>query len=348
MLTESRSVPSSNWHADKAPDPAADPLTWVLTDGTIGMQVQCLGLAKAAGLTPVIKRIHPSLILRACPNIGRLPFVSATAGGDPIVQPWPDVVISCGRRTAGAAIAIRRLVRDMAPDHRTPLLAHIQDPRIDPGSFDLLIVPAHDPAKGPTVVNTLGSLNPHEPARLQEAAAALDPGLHDLPRPRIAVNVGGSNKRYDFSEDAVAQFVTHLRNLAGTTGGSLLVATSRRTDARTRKALADGLADLPGTVWTGEGSNPYLGFLGMADAIVVTSDSVNMVSEACATGKPVMVATIEAETGRLAIFHEKLREAGMTRPFNGRLEVYNYEPLNETGRVGALLRDMLRDRGLVG
>lgn len=322
-----------------------DDLAWVLTDGTIGMQVQCLGLATAAGLTPIVKRIEPSLLLRLFPRLGEIPGIAASAGGDPLTPPWPDVVISCGRRTAGAALAIRRKASaDAAHAAAPPLLAHIQDPRIDPNVFDLLVVPLHDPARGPTVVNTLGALNPHDPARLAAAAEALDPVIQDLSRPRVAVSVGGSNKRYDFSGEAVARFVSDLRHLAQSSGAALLVATSRRTDSETRKALAEGLADVPGWVWTGEGENPYLGFLGLADAIVVTSDSVNMVSEACATGKPVMVASVETETGRLAAFHDRLRDAGLTRPFAGELEVYNYEPLNETARVGELLREKLSAR----
>lgn len=313
-------------------------LCWVLTDGTVGMRIQCLGLAEAAGLTPVIKRIHPSLLLRVCPAAGVLPGVPATAGGDPIAPPWPDVVISCGRRTAGAALAVRRLAGG------APFLAHIQDPRIDPGRFDMLIVPEHDPARGDNVVTTLGALNPQDPETLRQAAGAWQVEVADLPRPLVAVNVGGSNKRYDFSPDAVARFVADLRTLAETTGGALLVATSRRTDAATREALTQGLRDVPGIVWTGEGENPYLAFLHLADALVVTSDSVNMASEACATGKPVHIATVEPESGRIADFHTRLRAAGCARPFAGHLETWHYEPLRETSRVGAMLAEKLEMR----
>ena len=243
--------------------------TWILTDGTVGMRIQCLGLAKAAGLTPIIKRIHPSLLLRALPALGTVPGVPAAAGGDPMAEPWPDVVISCGRRTAGAAIAVKRLSGGRA------FLAHIQDPRLDPRRFDLLVVPEHDPTRGPNVVTTLGALNPHDPAILADAARQWEIEAAGLPRPYVAVMVGGSNKRYDFSPDAVARFVRQLRQVAND-GAGLLVATSRRTDAATRAALKDGLADLPALVWDGEGENPYLGFLALADALIVTSDSVNM------------------------------------------------------------------------
>lgn len=313
-------------------------LCWILTDGTVGMRIQCLGLADAAGLTPVIKRIHPSWLLRALPVAGTLPGVAATAGGDPIAEPWPDVVISCGRRTAGAALAVRRRAGGR------PFLAHIQDPRIDPRHFDMLIVPEHDPARGDNVVTTLGALNPQAPEKLAEAAKPWLTEVADLPRPLIAVNVGGSNKRYEFSADAVARFVAELRGLSQSSGGSLLVTCSRRTDEATRKALTQGLADLPGVVWTGQGENPYLAFLHLCDALVVTSDSVNMASEACATGKPVHVATIEPETGRLAAFHERLRADGYTRPFAGHLESWTYEPLRETSRVGAILAERLAAR----
>ena len=96
-------------HGPPSTMPDQQPITWILTDGTAGMRIQCLGLAKAAGLTPIVKHIHPSLLLRALPSLGLLPGMAASAGGDPIEAPWPDVVISCGRRTAGAALAVRRL-----------------------------------------------------------------------------------------------------------------------------------------------------------------------------------------------------------------------------------------------
>ncbi|MEQ8817119.1 MAG: mitochondrial fission ELM1 family protein [Thalassobaculum sp.] len=319
---------------------AQQPLTWILTDGTVGMRIQCLGLAKAAGLTPIVKRIHPSLLLRALPVLGRVPGVPATAGGDPLVAPWPDVVISCGRRTAGAALAVKRLSGGRA------FVAHIQDPRLNPRHFDLLVVPEHDPTRGRNVVTTLGALNPHDPEILAQAARQWEVEAEGLRRPLVAVMVGGSNKRYDFSPDAVARFVAQLRDVADA-GAGLLVATSRRTDEATRAALRDGLAGRAAIVWTGDGENPYLGFLALADALVVTSDSVNMASEACATGKPVHIASVEPESGRLAAFHERLRAAGHSRPFAGRIETWSHPPLDETPRVGEILRRRLADAGLL-
>ncbi|AFX99449.1 hypothetical protein A1OE_1275 [Candidatus Endolissoclinum faulkneri L2] len=315
-----------------------DYLCWVLSDDIVGKHIQCLGLAAASGLNPVIKHIKPSWLLRAVPLIGQLASIIPTIDCKNIDKRWPEVIISCGRSTAGVALAVRCLATSQ------PFLAHIQDPHIHPRHFDMLIVPEHDQIRGENVITTFGSLNYQEPKQLTEAAKPWLTKVATLPRPLIAINVGGSNKRYNFSSKAVSRFVKDLRTMSQSTGGSLLVACSRRTSDTTKVALLNGLNDLPGIIWTGSGKNPYLAFLYLCEAFVVTSDSVNMISEACSTGKPLHVATIEQETGKLAAFHNRLRNEGYTRPFVGRLEHWTYKPLDETNRVGAIMKQRLAKR----
>ena len=72
-------------------------------------------------------------------------------------------------------------------------------------------------------------------------------------------------------------------------GCGLLVTASRRTGAANLAILREELS-LPGIYfWDGSGENPYHAFLAAADAFLVSVDSVNMVFEACFTGKPVYV-----------------------------------------------------------
>jgi hypothetical protein len=73
-------------------------------------------------------------------------------------------------------------------------------------------------------------------------------------------------------------------------------------------------------VWDGTGDNPYFAFLALSDAIVATEDSINMVTEAAGTGKPVYVQRLKGNSRRLARFHELMQERGATRPFEGKLE----------------------------
>jgi uncharacterized protein len=320
---------------------ASLPVTWILTDGTVGMEVQCAGLAAAVGVTSETRRIRPSALLRLLPGLGRLGLLPPAAGGDRLAPPWPDLLISCGRRTAGAAIWVRSRARGRC------LAVHIQDPRLDPALFDLLVVPEHDPTRGPNVVVTRGALNRLNPADLAREGARVSASVARLPRPLVAVNVGGSNKRYDFAAGRVRAFAAALAGFAERHGAGLMVATSRRTDAATRRILAETLPPDRAVVWTGEGANPYLGYLALAEALIVTSDSVNMVSEACSTGRPVYIASLEPEAGRLAAFHARLQADGLTRPFDGPLDHWDYTPLDETARVAAILRERLVARGFV-
>ena len=97
-------------------------------------------------------------------------------------------------------------------------------------------------------------------------------------------------------------------------------------------------------IWDGQGENPFFGILGLADSLIVTGDSVNMVSEAASTGKPVHVVDLKGGSGKFTRFHRSLRNAGITRPFAGTLERWDYEPLAETHRIAAEIRRRLGDR----
>jgi uncharacterized protein len=106
-------------------------------------------------------------------------------------------------------------------------------------------------------------------------------------------------------------------------------------------ALSRAIADVPHFVWDGTGDNPYFAFLGLADAIVVTEDSVNMVTEAAGTGKPVYVQALKGRSNRLSRFHRLMQERGATRPFAGRLESWSYAPINDTELVASAIRRAL-------
>jgi mitochondrial fission protein ELM1 len=124
----------------------------------------------------------------------------------------------------------------------------------------------------------------------------------------------------------------------------LLVTASRRTDAKIVAIVRQALAERPAEIWDGNGDNPYFGFLALADAFVVTADSVNMVCEAATTGKPVHVVELEGGSPKFTRFHGTLREAGVTRPFEGRLERWSYAALRDTERAATEIRRRLDAR----
>ena len=151
--------------------------------------------------------------------------------------------------------------------------------------------------------------------------------------------MGGERRGIELGAAYAKQLVESLRAMAAREGGSFMISSSRRTPASFRDAVVSGLADFPGHVWTGgdESGNPYAGYLGWADSLVVTPDSVNMLSEACATGRPVRTLVTAPLPAKLARLHTTLRSRNLLGDLDDRLPS-SFTPLRETQRVGLELR----------
>lgn len=304
-----------------------------LTDGHAGNVRQAQSLARALGAAPRDLVLRPRapwrwLAPRALPFAGRA-FGDAFAAL--LAQP-PAVAIGCGRQAALAT----RLLRA-----RGSRAVQILDPRIDPAHWDLVIAPDHDGLQGRNVVTLLGSLNPVDDAWLADARAAF-PAFAALPAPRTAVLVGGDSAHYAFDAAAFERLAARIDAAAG--GGSLLVTTSRRTPPGVVQALRARWSVRADTMlWCepSDGPNPYAGLLAWADRLACTPDSVNMLSEACATTAPVHVFEPERVDGRPRRFLDALLRRGRIRALDDAMAPFEAVPLRETARVAAELRTRL-------
>ena len=311
---------------------------WVVTDGKAGMESQCLGLAEALGITPQIKRLQPRFPWSHLPpQLWALPLCGLSPSGDRLAPPWPDLLIATGRATVAPALAIKR----QSP---STVVVQIQNPRAGAARFDLIIAPAHDRMTGPNILETTGALHRVTAKRLAEAAEAFRGRFASLPRPLIGVLIGGANRQYRMSAANADRLGALLAAAAETSGGGLAITPSRRTGAENLKRITAPLAGSATDIWDGTGENPYFGILALADALIVTSDSVNMVTEACATGKPVHVFDLEGGSAKFSRFHEALRRKGMTRPFTGDLGDpgdRTHTPPDDMARAAAAVRALL-------
>lgn len=306
----------------------ADANVWLLTDGKAGHANQCLGLAAALGVEPQTKRVAPRFPWsKLPPQLWLNPLRAADPDRDQLVAPWPDVVIAAGRQTVAPSLAIKS-----ASGGQT-FCVQIQDPVSARGRFDVIAAPRHDGLSGDNVVETSGALTGITEKLLQSAKERFADTLATLPRPLVAVLVGGSNGQYRMTEASTMALAEGLKRLAMDHGAGLAITASRRTGDENEARLRGGLAGTSWWFWDGRGDNPYLGLLAHADAIVVTADSVSMVSEACSTGKPVYVAELEGGADKFDRFHAHLRDRGMTRPFDGSLDEWSYDALRDTELV---------------
>ena len=282
---------------------------WVITDGKAGMEAQCVGVADALGLTYRRIRVTPRGPWWLLAPWGR-PQPSDRVGrpDSELGPPWPDIALATGRLSIPYLRAVRRLA---GPQMFTVVL---QDPRTGPKTADLIWVPEHDKLRGENVITTLTSAHAFTAQRLADLHANLPAEIAALPRPRIAVLLGGPNAIYKYGQSAIGRFESALAAIAETTA-SFMITPSRRTPEALRSAADRATERSPRVVWDGTGENPYGTYLAAADALIVTSDSINMTSEGCATGKPVFVFHADGGSAKFARFHSGLEAYGATSAF---------------------------------
>lgn len=302
---------------------------WTLSDGRAGNVRQAQALAAALHPAPQEWTLEARAPWRWwAPR--RSPG-SAHAFGDAFhlaLTDAPALAIGCGRQ---AALATRELRA------RGAFAVQILDPRLDPALWDLVIAPRHDALHGDNVITLAGSLHPVDDAWLLRARHGFPSLAFDAPQ--LALLVGGASAHAPFDARTFAPVLGRVHAWTMRTHGRVLATASRRTPDDVRTALRHALP-APHVAWTGEadGVNPYAGLLAWADIIVCTADSVNMLSEACATHAPVYIAGIDALQGRPRRFVDHLLELGRVRVLDDALAPFDVTPLRETARVAAQVR----------
>lgn len=258
--------------------------------GKAGDNTQVLALAEALGWPFETKTIT----YRSYELVTNLLLGGNLAGivkrdSSPLTPPWPDLVISAGRRNEPVA----RWIQGRAG--KPVRLVHFGRPWASPRCFDLIITtPQYGIPDDDNVLRNTLPLHRVTREQLDQAARHWSSRLGHLQPPYVAVLAGGHSGGFSFTAEKARSFMSRAGDLAKAMHGSLLVTTSARTPAAAVAAMKSAI-DLPAYFfeWPGAGAdNPYLGYLALADAFVITGDSISMLTEACATGKPVYISSV--------------------------------------------------------
>src|SRR5580658_2319855 len=303
---------------------------WILSEGLAGLQAQGLGLAEAAGLSAEVRVLTPGppwkwIAARLWPR--PLSVVAAS-----LRAPRPNLVIGCGGMAAAVLAALRG---------RSRPVVQVQNPRMDIGRFDLIVANLHDELTGPNVIVTRTALHRVTPERLAVEAGVWRDRFASLPRPLVAVLLGGSNGRYRLDVATGAKLAADLAAMMRRDKVGVMVTPSRRTDPAVTALIAEAIVPVGGYVWDQSGDNPYFGMLALADLIVVTQDSVSMISEAAATTAPVLVAELPGRSRRQGLFLKMMCDEDRVRLFDGRFSLWPVTPMNDTPEAAAIMRRRL-------
>lgn len=318
--------------------PFLKPVAWLLADNRTGTINQLRGIAKyLEGFDVVEKKIEYSWKIKFPNWMHSILGVPHTAGSEKGFEAFaPDLVLSAGRRTASTAIWLRKRFPNA-------VFVHQLNPATSFNHFDYVLLPKHDRAaskKNPKVVPYVGATHRFEPKMLADAKKEWAKEFKKCAKPRIVAIIGGSTTKRTFSVKDAEKLANILNKTKKDLKGSLLVTTSRRTGERQTEVLRN---TIDADYFYGVGDkrpNPYVGFLGTADLLVVTGESMSMLAEATATKKPLYIyAPKTLMIAKHQRFVDMLYAEGFAKPFGDKaLKPFTPKPAtNEANRIAKLL-----------
>ena len=315
-----------------------DIVCWTVSEGGMGMISQLEGLSEALGyptIHKVAKKRFPwGLMPRTFTwNI----FNQLSDKSDSFLPPWPDILLTCGRDAIPISLAIKKL-----SNNRT-FTVHTQHPRIDFGHFDMIIAPEHDNIKGPNVISSKWALHKITTAKLEKSRTEFQDMFAKYQPPYQIVLIGGNTNKYQMPINAMTHLINNIEDIKSKTQGSILVTPSYRTDRDQLSQLVDHFKD-NNQVYVHDLNNkhnPYITMLAIAENIFVTDDSVNMISEACYTEKPVYILKMlgQSDLTKPKIFTNQLVAEGIVRYYQSKIEQWKYSVIKEINALSKQVQD---------
>jgi mitochondrial fission protein ELM1 len=233
---------------------------------------------------------------------------------DPLEPPWPDLVISVGRRPSMAALWIQK-----QSGFRTRLVL-LGKPSGMMERFDLVIGSAE--VLLPPLPNAFRIRLPLlrvDPERVRASVETWRERLGSLPRPLVALLVGGPTRPFVYDASVIEHLIETARRVLKE-GGTPYVTTSRRTPEHLVDALESGLPEGSRMFrWQADAEdNPYPALLGLADGFVVTADSISMLVEVARLGRPLSILPLPSgRFGSLDRWRRHVVRWFFTRPHEG-------------------------------
>ncbi len=331
---------------------------WILTDNRIGSNNQSIAIGESLGGYCIKKNIvYNKMIL--LPNIVRQSSLLGIdkKNSDNIFDDLPDVVICAGRRLSSVALNIKKR------SNNKTFVINIMNPNLNFKKFDLIILPKHDCTnkhildKCKNIIETNGTLNRVNREKICEENSKWNEFFKNYKHPLYSLIIGGDTKDYKFDPGYFGKMVKKLSEIVIKAGGSLLITTSRRTsdlcikemklNLRCNYYLYDWkLENDESNMNKNKLGNPYYALMGISDFLIVTGDSMSMVSECCSTGKPVYIYMPEDSMAKKhKLFCNNLLKNGIVKVFNDlteEIEHYNYVPLDEVNRIKNVINNKIK------
>lgn len=310
------------------------------------MRSQVTGLAQAIAKTTHAVVTEKTVALKKWSSwipahLNPAPFRSLEPSSSELAPPWPDILITCGRRSAALSIAIGK--KSQGRTYRV----HIQNPQIPSHHFNLVCAMIHDGITGQNVITIKTALHKLSHEKLAQESQLWAPRWsieHNTTTnaPILGIILGGKTKQYGFSQERLQTLIEMISNATYHNNAKVLLTPSGRTEAFVKTELSNKFKNHPNVwIWDQNGANPYQAILGQADHLLVTADSVSMISEALYTTKPVHIFPLSGTSRRHQLFLDILTKDKLIHPISKNIDFsVNARPeaIDETTKIAHTIR----------
>ena len=313
---------------------------WLLTEGAHGMVSQVEGLAKALNLNFIHKKIiYNSFFSFLPPRFSpqnKIVFNFDEMIHDVDLNQLPNIFISCGRKSVIPSIVLKDYFSKTY--HSKFYNIHIQDPKINFNYFDFIIAPEHDRLVGDNVFSSKGAIHYISHEEIEKAR------LSKKNNSILTVILGGPNKYYNFALEELKNIFTYIDNNFLSNFSQLLIISSRRTPESINNFLIEKYKNNNKVqIDNSLKRENYINALAHADRIIVTSDSISMISEAATTGSPIHVAQLKSVRNdyRFIKFLDLFKDLNIVKSLEEKQENWTYDKLYETKRIADLIKNKI-------
>ncbi len=304
----------------------------LLTEGMHGMISQTEGLAKALDIDFTHHKVELNSFWKLIPP--KLTPISKLAFKNFDTNDF-DIIISCGRKSVIPSIYLKKNSKKKVYN------IHIQDPKVSLNHFDCVVAPEHDGLSGENVLLSKGAIHYLTQEEINNNRNYLIEKL-DKDKSYLLLILGGPNKYYDYTDQNLTKIFHQVKKVLEDNKLQMIIIPSMRTPNNIIN-LANDYFGKEHLVIKNVDKKAYLSGLSLSKYIVVTCDSTSMISEAALTGKPIYIAEIPAKKNdyRFKNFRELFNKLNIIKNLDEKLEIWNYENLDETNRIAKEIKKKL-------
>jgi len=303
------------------------PRIWLVLSDKAGDNAQVELIARHIGEPYLIKRVIPrKKYVFGKPGFKPSLYHLDLDKSDKITPPWPELIITVGRRSSMVALWIKE-----QSGHKTRIVL-LGRPRRWIEKFDLILSPLQYHVPQRDNIHNLGlPLFEINQNRLENARTQWEKQFSPLKKPLIALFIGGPTRPFIMNRKTVIDLANKAIAVTRQSGGTLYISTSRRTPPAVTKALAQYMPPSTYIYEWGDTTreNPYMGLMAHADIFIVTGDSVSMLVETTKLGKPLLIypltpSRVGALWQRITFWLHPLHRRTWAEKFSGRLGDFLY------------------------